>query len=110
MTPDFRSASGVAVAAVEQHEFGSAILRASIDVTGGNLSTLPEHIMYRLACMLYVCLTPQTGLAEAYESLADIYNWHARPISPPLQPDRQSLFVATKITEVKAPPMVFDED
>jgi hypothetical protein len=107
---DFGSGSGIALTNVEKHPFGSTVFRTSIDVTGGSISTLPQHIAYRLACMLYVCMIPQTGLKEAAESLADIFNWYTKPISPQILPDRRHLFIAATMTDVKAPPMVFDEE
>jgi hypothetical protein len=110
MMLDFGSGSGIALTNVEQHPFGSTVFRTSVDVTGGSISTLPEQTAYRLACMLYILMIPQTGLKEVYESLADIFNWHTKPVPPQTLPDRRHLFIAATMTDVKAPPMVFDEE
>jgi hypothetical protein len=96
--------------AAKADPLGAYFSLAELDVTGASLRVLPEHLAYRLACILYVCLIPQAGLKGAYESLSDIFDWYTRPIQTPYLPNRQELFIASTMTEVKAPPMVFDED
>jgi len=90
--------------------YGSITYRSTLDITGGNLPTLPEHIALRLACIVYSCVMPISGLRDAYENLVDNYKWNTQSPSIARQPDRESVFVASSITETKARPMVLDED
>ena len=81
----------------------------SLDVTGGQISRLPEEMLLRLACLMYVCVMPSAGVKDAFEHVKDTCDWYNRTATAD-KIEFNATIHGTALDAIAAPRFVIEEE
>jgi hypothetical protein len=101
---------GLHWASVDEGTDGSVRFLNTVEITGRNMRDMPRAAFYRLACYLLLSQFDEKSLADASQSLTDIYSWQLdRNAAPPPALLPMQPLPPKRVREAERVPFILEE-
>ena len=89
---------------------GKVRFKTTVDIVAPTHADVSEDAWHRMLCFFFVGRLSGKPLAEASQSLADIYSWQIEQTRPVPQVPEQRRYPVSRVRRVEKVPFTFDED
>jgi hypothetical protein len=109
-TPESQLLPAFQWSAVDETTDGRVEFVTMIDVDAPTAAQVPHDAWRRMLCLYVVGRLSGTALADACQSLADIYSWQIEQTRPALRIPESKRHAVSRVRQVERVPFTFDED